>query len=192
MAGIRAGRRAPSGGGIIPASYAAGRYTVPPGGSATDSLAEAECRYIPVFIPKDCTVDRIGIEVTTAGIGGAPVARLGIYADDGDGKPGARLVDAGTVSTTTTGGKEIIISQALTKGLYWLAVAAQGGATTFAAFRVTGATGAGMQTTHPTLTSATLTGAGGYTQSGISGALPATATPGNNHANPVRAVLRFV
>ena len=78
-----------------------------------------------LLIPRDMTLDRICFEVTTAGAGGTK-ARLGIYNDGTDLYPGALLVDAGEVAVDTTGLKTIIISQALTKGIYWLAVVTDG------------------------------------------------------------------
>ena len=52
--------------------------------------------------------------------------RLGIYSDAGTGFPGAVLLDAGTIDVTSTGVKEITISQAVTAGLYWLSATPQG------------------------------------------------------------------
>lgn len=74
------------------------------------------------------TLDRIGISVTTAAA--STVARLGIYRDDGTGFPGALLLDAGEVDVSTTGGKEIIISQAITPGAYWLTMMTNGSTVT--------------------------------------------------------------
>ena len=79
--------------------------------------------YFPVTT--DVTLDRIGISVNTAGAAGS-VIRLGIYRDDGAIGPDALVLDAGTVDSTTTGRKEITISQALTPDNYWLMLAGQG------------------------------------------------------------------
>lgn len=84
---------------------------------------------IPFVVPKDITLDRIAINCTT------PVAlglvRLGIYANL-NGEPGAKLLDAGEVSTAATGIKEKIIDQKLTGGnLYWLVVANKLGTNAF-------------------------------------------------------------
>lgn len=93
----------------------------PAGGSARpQGLLEAS----PIYLPA-CSIDRLRIVTTTAGSTGSTV-RLGIYADDGTGKPGALLLDAGTLdATTAAGSKEITVAQALTGGLYWLASVAQ-------------------------------------------------------------------
>lgn len=80
---------------------------------------------LPIFVPQDSTYTGIGISVTT--IGGSS-ARLGIYENLG-GVPGDLLLDAGTVPTTTTGAKEISISEDLTSGWYWLTMVFNGAAT---------------------------------------------------------------
>jgi len=62
-------------------------------------------------------IDRIGIQVQTAGTAGAGTgkARLGIYraVSDLELAPGALVLDAGQVDVTTTGQKIITIDQAL-------------------------------------------------------------------------------
>jgi hypothetical protein len=84
---------------------------------------------MPLWIGEPITLDRIGIRVNTAGEAGS-VIRLGIYADDSDGLPGARLLDAGTVVSDSVGNKEITISFAVNAGLIWLAAAFQAAPTT--------------------------------------------------------------
>lgn len=71
---------------------------------------------VPFDVANTITIDRIGIEITTAFA--AAVYRLGIRNDDG-GYPGALLLDAGTIDASTTGFKEITISQLLSAGKYW-------------------------------------------------------------------------
>ena len=70
------------------------------------------------------TFDRIGCETTTSP--GSGNIRLGIFACDTDGLPGALVLDAGQVDSATAAVKEITISQSLSPGRYWLAVASQG------------------------------------------------------------------
>lgn len=77
------------------------------------------------------TFTRIGLEVTTAAA--SNVFRLGIRNDNGNGYPGALVLDAGTIDASTTGFKEITISQILTPGRYWVSATLQGG--TGAAYR---------------------------------------------------------
>lgn len=83
------------------------------------SIIQNRLYAMPFPVLRPITVDRIAIEVSTAGAGGAAI-RLGIYNNGTNLTPGTLLLDAGTVDATSTGLKAITISQALTKGIYWL------------------------------------------------------------------------
>lgn len=72
----------------------------------------------PFMVAVTTTFTRIGINVTT---GAAGNARLGIYNFE-NGVATTLVLDAGTVSTATTGDKEVIISQELPPGIYCVAV----------------------------------------------------------------------
>jgi len=91
--------------------------------SATATPAANSLNAHPLVVARGVTLDTIAIKVTTAA---GTLARLGIYNDDGNLYPSSLVLDAGTVSTTTTGVKTITISQSLAKGLYWLAILANG------------------------------------------------------------------
>lgn len=87
--------------------------------TATSSLAANTVIYQPFLTGAALTVDRIMVEVTTAG---ASNVVLGIFNDTGACAPGTVLLDAGVVDPSTTGVKEATVSQALAAGtLYWLA-----------------------------------------------------------------------
>lgn len=76
--------------------------------------------YVPIMIYDYMTMDRVAVNVTT--LGASSTVRLGIY-DNNNGVPGSRVADWGTISTATTGFKEITISQTyFTYGLYYFAV----------------------------------------------------------------------
>jgi hypothetical protein len=81
---------------------------------------------VPVIVPEALTVDRIAINVSSAAAAGN-TARLGIYANGADDRPGALILDAGTVAIDATGVKEITISQALSAGVHWLVLHPQTG-----------------------------------------------------------------
>lgn len=102
--------------------------TILGGNTGTGAPGASSLRASPIDLAAACTADRIGVEVTT--LAASSTVRLGIYADGTDGLPGTLLLDAGTVDTTTTGFKEITISQALTAGRWWLAAVSQGAAPT--------------------------------------------------------------
>ena len=81
--------------------------------------------FAPHYVATAFSADRISINVTTAA---GTLARLGIYTAGSTGRPDTLVLDAGTVATDSTGGKEITISQTLTADtLYWLAVVGNGG-----------------------------------------------------------------
>lgn len=127
----------------------------------------------PFIVNKTHTFSEIGVNVTTGGAGSA--VRLGIYADDGAGYPGALMQDYGTVASTGTGTAEIAISLDLDPGLYWLCVAAQGGsAPTLAADNSTFSHIFGSSVAGPVAGN----GKTGYVLTGISGSLPNPFTAG--------------
>jgi len=77
-------------------------------------------RAYPHIVPYKTTLDKIAINCTTLTAG---KQRLGIYSDDGNCAPGARLLDAGEVDTGTTGVKAIDIAQVIEAGtLLWIVV----------------------------------------------------------------------
>jgi hypothetical protein len=99
--------------------------------------------------------------------------RLGIYGDS-NGSPGSLLVEAGAIDSSTTGFKELTISQTLAPGRYWIAAVAQGGTPT-----VDIITGMSPYVGKPS-------GASGHTTAyhitGVSGALPASfGTPADSN-----------
>jgi hypothetical protein len=75
--------------------------------------------YRPFIVPVRRAFDRIGVDVQTAASAGGG-AELGIYS--GAGRPQTIVQSAVTVTTTSTGSKEAVISQTLDPGVYWLAL----------------------------------------------------------------------
>lgn len=92
------------------------------GAQTTQAIATVNSlRAFPFFVPKTAKFDRIAIRVTTAGTGPTPKSRLGIYEDNGTIYPGKLVLDAGEVSVSSTGIKELVIDLTLKSGkLYWL------------------------------------------------------------------------
>jgi hypothetical protein len=121
-------------------------------------------RAIPIIFTKRRTLDGIAINVTTLLAG---TTRLGIYADNGNSYPGALVLDAGAVDTSTIGVKIITINQTINPGLYWL-VAVGSSAPTIRCFAVGGlVTILGSPNTLPTTPSV------GYSMTFTYGVLPA-------------------
>lgn len=73
---------------------------------------------VPFYVPNGSTYTGLVAEVTTTVA--AATIRMGIY-QDSQGAPSTLILDAGTVSAVTTGGKTIAISQYLPAGWFWLA-----------------------------------------------------------------------
>ena len=107
-----------------------GRYYFPHwyGVTNTSGTSLSTMHAVPIIIPNTITVTSLNIEVTTAAAAGG-VARLGIYSSNANNQPGSLVIDAGTVATDSIGVKELVTSQTLTAGVYWLSVAWQGNVT---------------------------------------------------------------
>lgn len=167
-----------------------GYYSVPPGGAPTTAIPnEATATYLPLWIDRTVTVDRIGAEVTVVGTSGA-VVRLGIYSSAADGTPSTLVLDAGTISGTSATVQEITISQQLTPGLYWLCAVVQGGAGTRPTMRVNATTGAHLGAIAQSAAVALQFAVSGLLQTGVSGALTTAAITGGS-AGPTRVTVRF-
>lgn len=80
----------------------------------------------PILIPVRRSFDRIGCNVSTAATASSGgVVRMGLYTDN-LGVPGTLVSGSeGTVSSESTGAKEITVSLDLAPGLYWVAIAVQ-------------------------------------------------------------------
>jgi hypothetical protein len=113
------------GDGVAWTGFASGYNYYAQGGSqsnGTNSLNNMTL--VPFALKVAATFTKIGIMVNTAGTGST--VRLGIY-NSTNGIPSSRLLDAGTVATTTSSTLALItISQTLQPGLYWLAAVNQG------------------------------------------------------------------
>ena len=75
--------------------------------------------YVPFFIPKKISLDRLGIRCATTRAGS--LSRIGIYNNSSNGLPSNLLLDAGELDTSSVGFKESIINLSLNIGWYWLA-----------------------------------------------------------------------
>ena len=142
---------------------------------------------LPLFILETITIDRIGAECFTAVA--SSTFRLGIYNSDSNGVPSSLLLDAGTIDTSTTGAKSITISQILNPGLYYLAGAQQGGAssaTMRAYHNVIGNHSPVASTSMSTTNYQT-----GFNQDSVTGAFPSTYTANNpNNLQQLRIQFR--
>lgn len=103
-------------GGVTPT---AGDYAVAPmvGVTATRAMANQRLIASRFVLASAGTVDALAAGVASAATGGT--GRIGLYGDDG-GKPGALIVDGGTISLASATNQTVAISQALTPGVYWI------------------------------------------------------------------------
>lgn len=122
----------------------------------------------PMPIPRGCTLDRLG--VNQGALADAGNVRLGVYRDNGSGKPGALVLDAGTVALNTSAAAFLqkTISQVIaTADDLWIAGVTQGHTS-----------GPSMTTLAADIPGVGVTGTpasavyNGYTVTGVSGALP--------------------
>lgn len=144
-------------------------YQTQVGGQRAPAALGVNCAYAAEFaVPRATTLNSIAIEVTTAAAGST--VRLGLYADNGTGAPGALVADFGTVDSSTTGSKVLAISRTLQPGLYWAVAAARGGAPV-----IQGLSGGGSGTVPQPLTGTAVHN--GYVGTHPADALSATFTP---------------
>lgn len=162
----------------------AGSYyqTTPHATTTTNgALGVGTGRFSPWAVRRTISIVRLGAEVSTAGEAGSLV-RLGIYADDGTGYPGALVLDAGTIAGDSATVQEITVSTVLTPGLYWVGAVVQNVVTTQPHLR---AIAVDLSSEMPLTTSGATpttnwTPGVGFTGFSMTGALPAswpTATP---------------
>lgn len=148
--------------------YRTGQYLSLPYASLSSSTGFSPniIRAYPLAIEDTVTFSALRIEVTTASAGG--LARLGIYSDS-NGYPGSRLEDAGFVDCSSTGLKELPISQSFTTSTkrIWLACNVNSGAIGFRYF------GNGISSIGRT-SSGGVTTPSFYTVASTYGALPAS------------------
>ena len=147
-----------------PISYVAGNYyffNSPQSGTTSAGLASDRVQTSAALITNPLTLSKLGIEFSAAG-DPSSVYRIGIWNDDGYGRPGTLLLDAGTISTGsgnagdvasggTPGAYEVGANITLAPGLYHVGGAIQGVNTTKPTLRIvsintvphTGPSGAG-------------------------------------------------
>lgn len=118
---------------LSPQRTAAGAYIRTTGVTiSTVTPAEGTATACPVWVGEATTATTMNVKVTGAG-STSPDAqvRLGIYRDSGSYAPGTLVLDAGTVTCTSTGLKTSdTFSQPLIPGLYWLVAVCQNSAVT--------------------------------------------------------------
>lgn len=167
----------------VPRLHPATWYSLPDGPGGTSSLVINEARYTMIHLPEQYTFTDIGLDISTAGASTA-VLRLGLYTD-ALGAPDDLVQDFGQSGGTNTAFAVAGIATTFTvpPGTWWFLSVGQGSGT-MPQVR----TRTGWQYGVPMASSGAGSNAVAYTQAGVSGALPSTATPvaGQNTAPAIR------
>lgn len=165
--------------------WKSGHYFGPLGARTTVASTIDREYAVPMWVPGGL-VDRIGVGITGAGGAGA-VARLGIRNALADGTPGTLILDAGTVDASSTGDKEITISQALSAGLIFVTLSPQvGTAATYRAVSTPTLPHGDNSLGNAVGSTATV----GYQALSVTGALPASFSLASSGGPLPRVVLR--
>ena len=159
-------------------TFTSGFYYIPVSRGTTGTSAtlnNGNLRLAPFYVPNTTVISKIGGEVTSAGEAGSKL-RLGIYADNGKGYPGALVVDAGTINGDSATVQEITLGSTVTlnPGLYWIGAAVQLVTTTQPTVRTVN-----TQVDQPQIPVSTSAPSSNQTASslqmtGVTGALPST------------------
>ena len=117
---------------LAPRVYTSGQYFFcnSQGTTSTGNTTNNTVRVSPWLVTEVITISRLFAEFTAAGEASSEF-RFGIWNDDGAGKPGTLLLDAGTASTAgSPGAFEVTVSQAVGPGIYWVGGAVQNASST--------------------------------------------------------------
>ena len=139
------------------------------------TIAIGACYFLPFVVLKSFTCKALGAYVVTALA--SSTLRFGIYATTGAGKPGARVLDAGTVAAATSGAKTVATTHVLAPGVWWLCIVHQGITGTLGVKKLYGVWAEGTENGLQSLTTTITKSFYGWkaTTTAVTGALPATA-----------------
>lgn len=174
----------PYSGAVVPIPFGAGQT------SQTIQPANGTLFYVPLVITNSPTLTAVSVKVTT-GAGAGGVFRAGLFSTTA-GKPGTLLNDFGTAAITAIAVSTIgSLSVAMTPGLYWIGVVAQGAPSPLAIFLGNNA-GIGVVANNSVATALSPATYVGLTQTSVTGALSNAAPNGlasvANSTTPLIAV----
>lgn len=156
---------------LAPRAYTSGQYFFcnSQGTTSTGNTTNNTVRVSPWLVTEAITISRLFAEFTVAGEASSEF-RFGIWNDDGAGKPGTLLLDAGTASTAgSPGAFEVTVSQAVGPGIYWVGGAVQNASSTQPTMRTVNTSA--MPTALPLGSSLpSTTAAGTFIQGSVTGA----------------------
>ena len=153
------------------AGKSTGTYLQPAGADViTQALTTGKMMLFPIWFPYEQAIDRIGVEVT--GTVATAIARVGFYTST-NGLPGALLFEAGsTLDVSSAGTKTATVSQTLPAGLLWFACVNQTAAATFYVTAATSLAPIGLWGEGAGWATSITSHKSGYSQTGVTGALP--------------------
>jgi hypothetical protein len=162
---------------FVPPNPQSGQYMLPIAPSSTNSspsLGNGTVRAMPWMLQRPLSINRIGAEIVTAGQAGS-LLRLGIYADDGTGRPGPLMIDAGTVpGDAIAAAVEVPCVVTLPVGIVWLAAVVQNAPATQPSVRTAvNVTAPFLLPLGTLLPTASATAVGAAHNGAVQGALPA-------------------
>lgn len=164
--------------------YATGFYYATPGSTASAAATKDALYYTPFWFVGGQAWDKIGVYVAT-GVASS-VARLGIYSSV-NGKPSAKMAEGASTPSTASSSSAAEADLTWTApytGVFWLASVNQGGAS---GATLTALNQIALMTPSEAVTNANRPG---FYETGVSGALPASA--GTLNANTATVPRVFV
>lgn len=178
--------------GTSQSPWVSGRYYFCPNATTfgvAATLGVGTLRVIPFYVPNQITIATIGSEATVAGDSGSKI-RLGVYADDGTGRPGNLVVDAGQIAgDSASGAQEITLgSTVLGPGPYWVGAVVQSVVTTQPTVRIS--TGGVIPCDAGTSIPSAGAAYWGFFRTGVTGALPATFVVEGQHSLAPRVFIK--
>lgn len=149
-------------------------WYAPPCAVTAALLVQGSVEWLPQYFDRATLLTAIGLEITVVGSAGS-VVELGIYADDGKGRPGPIIIDAGSIDGTSATFQSKAAAVTVGPGIVWWAAVGLGSPTTQPTVRKSNSsTGVPIGWASTTLPSQNALS--GYKQTGLS-ALPALVSP---------------
>jgi hypothetical protein len=162
--------------------------SVAPAAAAIASPTANTFYALPFYVTNKLTATTFSIATGTVATAGT--ARVGIYNAGTDGKPSTLLVDAGTVSySASTTSYPKTISTLMQPGWYFVGVSIQTGTSTWVGTQNGASQGSGA--TQVSFSTTGGNGVIGYSATGVTGALPTTATWANSNLAMILPKITF-
>jgi hypothetical protein len=149
-------------------------FTASPNTTTTSAtLGNGSLRVVPWLVRNTTSLSKMGAEISTVGEAGSKF-RIVLYADNGSGRPGSLVIDAGQIAGDSATAQELDVSVTLQPGLYWVGGVVQSVVTTQPTLRIIATSWTPpVDLQLPSMPTAGLVSVG-HTQTGVTGAPSAT------------------